>query len=264
MPLLQHRDVQPERRAESQPRLHGHRHHRGQGHDRPCAGCRLQLGFHHHRPADVSWAFTTSACSQLPVALRSAANFVVLAGSTVTNTGPTLVTGDLGVSPGTAITGFLPGVVIGTTHAGTPTSAQAIADLTTAYNDVAGRVLCPLTIAGNLGGMTLAPGLYKSTSSLGISSGDLTLDAQGDGQAIFLFQMASTFTTSAGRQVILANGARRPTSTGRSEPPRHSARTASSTGPSWPTRPSRWAPAPRSTAGRLHESPLSPWTRTSS
>jgi hypothetical protein len=147
-------------------------------------------------------------CAQLPVALASAGNFVVLAGSTVTNTGPSSVTGDLGVSPGTAVTGFPPGAIVGAQHAGTPTAAQGVADLTTAYNDAAGRTLCPVTVAGNLGGQTLAPGLYKSTSSLEISSGDLTLDAQGDGNAVFIFQMASTLTTTAGRQVILTGGAK--------------------------------------------------------
>jgi hypothetical protein len=131
-----------------------------------------------------------------------------LGGSTVTNTGPTSVTGDLGVSPGTAVTGFPPGTVIGSKQAGNPAAAQGIADLTTAYNDAAGRTLCPVSKAGNLGGMTLAPGLYKSTSSLSISSGDLTLDAQGDSDAVFIFQMASTLTTTSGRQVILANGAK--------------------------------------------------------
>jgi hypothetical protein len=157
--------------------------------------------------ANHTWTFTTSACSQATVVLGSAANFAVLAGSTVTSTGPTSINGDVGVSPGTAITGFPPGTVVGAQHAGDPTSAQGIADLTIAYNDAAGRTLCPVTVAGNLGGMTLAPGLYKSTSSLMISSGDLTLDAQGDGNAIFIFQMASTLTTTSGRQVILANGA---------------------------------------------------------
>jgi hypothetical protein len=98
--------------------------------------------------------------------------------------------------------------VIGSKQAGNPAAAQGIADLTTAYNDAAGRTLCPVSKAGNLGGMTLAPGLYKSTSSLSISSGDLTLDAQGDSDAVFIFQMASTLTTTSGRQVILANGAK--------------------------------------------------------
>jgi hypothetical protein len=158
--------------------------------------------------ADHVWSFTTGACSLAPVALRSAAGFVVLAGSTVTSTGPTSITGDVGVSPGTAVTGFPPGTIVGTLHAGDPAAAQAIADLTTAYDDAAGRTLCPVTVAGNLGGQTLAPGLYKSTSDLAITSGDLTLDAQGDGDAVFIFQMASTLTTTAGRQVILTNGAK--------------------------------------------------------
>jgi hypothetical protein len=148
------------------------------------------------------------ACGQQPVNLRTAAGFAVLAGSTVTNTGPTAVTGDLGVSAGTAITGFPPGTVVGTQHPGDATAAQAIADLTTAYNDAAGRVLCPVSVAGNLGGQTLAPGLYKSTGSLEISSGDLMLDAKGDGSAVFIFQMASTLTTLDGRMVTLANGAK--------------------------------------------------------
>ncbi len=157
--------------------------------------------------ADYSWDFTTDACSLQAVPLGGAARFAVLAGSTVTSTGPTVVTGDLGVSPGTAVTGFGPGTIVGSIHAGNPTAALGIADLTTAYNDAAGRSLCAQTVAGNLGGMTLTPGLYKSTSSLEISSGNLTLDAQGDADAVFIFQMASTLTTTSGRQVILVNGA---------------------------------------------------------
>lgn len=157
---------------------------------------------------DYVLTFTTSACGQAPITLGAAGTFVVLAGSTVTSTGPTSVTGDLGVSPGTAVDGFPPGIIVGAKHAGDPTSAQAIADLTTAYNEAAGRTLCPVSVAGNIGGQTLAPGLYKSTSSLAVSSGDLTLDAQGDGDAVFIFQMASTLTTTAGRQVMLIGGAK--------------------------------------------------------
>jgi hypothetical protein len=96
----------------------------------------------------------------------------------------------------------------GATHAGDATSATAMTDLTTAYNDAAGRTVAPVTLAGNLGGLTLPPGLYKSTSSLSISSGDLTLDAQGDANAVFIFQMASTLTTTSGRAVILSGGAK--------------------------------------------------------
>jgi hypothetical protein len=148
------------------------------------------------------------AASPAPVNLRSAAWFVVLAGSTATSTGATVIGGDLGVSPGTAVTGFPPGRFIGAEFAGGPVAAQAIADMMTAYNDAAGRSLAPVTVAGNLGGQTLAPGLYKSTSSLAISSGNLTLDAQGDPNAVWIFQIASTLTTTAGTQVLLTNGAR--------------------------------------------------------
>ena len=151
---------------------------------------------------------TPSACSQGGVALGSAAGFAVVAGSTVTNTGSTTVTGDLGVSPGSAVTGFPPGTVVGTIHAADSAAAAAIADLTIAYNDAAGRTLCPVSVAGNIGGQTLTPGLYKSTSGLEISSGDLTLDARGNANAVFIFQIASTLTTTEGRQVILAGGAK--------------------------------------------------------
>ena len=96
----------------------------------------------------------------------------------------------------------------GTIHLGDPAAAQAQLDLTAAYNDAAGRTVGAITVAGNLGGQTLTPGLYKSTSSLEISSGDLTLDAQGDANAVFIFQMGSTLTTTAGRQVILSGGAK--------------------------------------------------------
>jgi ice-binding like protein len=151
---------------------------------------------------------TTSPCAQAPVMLGAAAAFAVLAGSTVTSTGLTSVTGDLGVSPGTAVTGFPPGIIVGNEHAGDPAAAQGEADLVTAYIDTAGRTLCAITVAGNLGGQTLTPGLYKSTSSLAISSGNLTLDGQGDPNAVFIFQMASTLTTTSGLQVILTGGAK--------------------------------------------------------
>src|SRR5207249_1366870 len=129
--------------------------------------------------ANFVWSFTTAgtAAGQAPVALGSASTFAVLGASTVTSTGATTVNGNLGLSPGTAVTGFPPGTVNGTIHAGDPAAAQAQLDLTTAYNDAAGRTVGAITVAGNLGGQTLTPGLYKSTSSLEISSGDLTLDA---------------------------------------------------------------------------------------
>src|SRR6185436_5546435 len=85
---------------------------------------------------------------------------------------------------------------------------QAQLDLTTAFYDAVGRTTAPVTVSGNLGGQTLPPGLYTSTSSLEISSGDLTLDAQGDANAVFIFQIASTLPTTSGRQVILSGGAK--------------------------------------------------------
>ena len=146
--------------------------------------------------------------SQAMVPLASSGNFAVLAGSTVTNTGNTRVTGDLGLSPGSQVTGFGPGVLIGTQHVNDPTADQAKLDLTAAYNDAAGRTCTDIvTISGNIGGLTLTPGLYKSTSSLAISSGNLTFDARGNPNAVFIIQIASSFTTTSGRQVILAGGA---------------------------------------------------------
>ena len=163
---------------------------------------------------NFTWTFTTAASvvvddnEQETVALGSTSPFVVLAGSTVTSTGPTLLDGDLGLSPGTPVTGFPPGTVSGTQHLNDPTAAQAKLDLTTAYNNAAARTQAPITVSGNLGGQTLTPGLYKSTSTLAISSGDLTLDAGNDPNAVFIFQIASAFTVTSGRQVILSGGAK--------------------------------------------------------
>jgi Ice-binding-like len=158
--------------------------------------------------ANSSSSNSSSACGQKSVELGSAGGFAVLAGSTVTNTGKTTVTGDLGVSPGTAVTGFPPGIVVGIQHAADTASAAGIASLTTAYNDAKGRTLCPVSVSGNLGGQTLKPGLYKSTSGLAVTSGDLTLDAKGNSNGVFIFQIASTLTSTAGRAVILTGGAK--------------------------------------------------------
>ena len=150
---------------------------------------------------------------QAPVELGSADNFAVLAGSTVTSTGGTTVAGDLGVWTGSAMTGFAgippggPGTVSGTIHAGDAVAQTAQGDLTTAYNDAAGRTLAPVDVANaDLGGRTLAPGLYKSSGTLAIT-GNLTLDAQGDPNAVFIFQIASSLDTAAGSQVILSGSA---------------------------------------------------------
>lgn len=146
---------------------------------------------------------TFSVCleAQLPVPLGSAGNFGVLAGSTVTNTGATAVTGGLGVSPGNAVTGFPPGTVNGANHAGDATAAQAQIDLTAAYNDAAGRP-SPILVPANIGGTTITPGIYNVPSSLGIT-GNVTLNGAG----VYIFQIPSTLTTASTSQVILAGGA---------------------------------------------------------
>lgn len=147
---------------------------------------------------------------QASVNLGGASAFAVLAGSTVTSSGLTVINnGDLGVSPGTAVEGFPPATITnGGIHLLDPAVANAQLNLTTAYNDAAGRTVGPVAVSGNLGGRTLPPGLYKSTSSLEISSGDLTLDAQGDANAVFIFQIASTLATSSDRKVFLTGNAR--------------------------------------------------------
>ncbi len=158
---------------------------------------------------------------QAPVTLGLTDGFAILSYAGITNTGPTSITGDVGASPitGASMTGFETVALVGTIYtvdASGPTGyvtnaamlTQAMLDLTTAFNDAAGRTVNPIGIAGNLGGQTLPPGLYKSTSSLEISSGDLTLDAKGDANAVWIFQIASSFNMTSGRQVFLIGGAK--------------------------------------------------------
>ena len=159
---------------------------------------------------DHVWSFQTGqAAGESPVNLGAASSYAILAFNTVTNVNNpgTIVTGNLGISPGAALVGFPPGQVIGVVHAGDPIAAAAKASLLAAYNDAAGR-LGAAVLAGDLSGLTFAPGLYKNSTSVMLSVGNLTLDAQGDANAVFIFQMGSTLTTSAGTQVILAGGAK--------------------------------------------------------
>jgi Ice-binding-like/WxL domain surface cell wall-binding len=140
-----------------------------------------------------------------PVPLGGADGFAVMAGSTVTSAGVSAVTGDLGLSPGTAVTGFPPGTINGTLHAGDATAVQAHADLATAYTDAVGRAPA-VPILGDLGGVTLTPGVYAAGAALTLA-GTLTLDAQGNPAAVFILQAGSTLGTAAGSQVNLAGGA---------------------------------------------------------
>jgi hypothetical protein len=146
-----------------------------------------------------------AASGPTAVALGSAASFGVIGGTTVTSAGVSTVNGDLGVSPGTAVTGFPPGVLNGTLHPGDAVATQAHADLATAYADAAGRnPTAP--IDGDLGGVTLTPGVYAAGAALTLT-GTLTLDAQGDPSAVFILQAGSTLGTGANSQVALAGGA---------------------------------------------------------
>ena len=147
-----------------------------------------------------------SASAQVAPPLGTAASFAVLGGQTVTNTGPTIINGDLGVSPGSAITGFPPGIVNGTSHAADAVALQAQSDLTTAYNNLAGQP-CTADLTGqNLGGMTLTSGVYCFTSSAQLT-GILTLNGQGNANAVFIFKIGSTLTTASSSSVILTNSA---------------------------------------------------------
>ncbi len=143
--------------------------------------------------------------AQTAPSLGSAQSFAVLAGSTVTNTGSSTVTGNLGVSPGSAITGFPPGVVVsGTTHAGDATAAAAQSSLTTAYTDLTGQA-CTQDLTGqDLGGKTLTAGVYCFSTSAQLT-GTLTLDAQGSAGSVFIFKIGSTLTTASGSSVVLIN-----------------------------------------------------------
>ncbi len=150
----------------------------------------------------VSGASALGATSS--VSLGSTASFSVLAGSTVTNTGPTTMFGDLGLSPGSSVTGAPH--VLGATHVDDAVAIGAKADLTTAYNNAASRPASG-SAGTDLSGQTFTPGVRSASSSLLLSAGSVTLDAQGDPNAVFIFQIGSTLTTGSNTSVSLINGA---------------------------------------------------------
>jgi hypothetical protein len=137
--------------------------------------------------------------------LGTAQSFAVLGGSTVTNTGATVVTGDLGVSTGTSITGFPPGTVTGGTFSNIPPATSAHMDLMIAYGDAAGAPTTSNLTGQDLGGLTLMSGVYRFNSSAQLT-GTLTLDAGGDPNAVFIFQIGSTLTTATNSSVKVING----------------------------------------------------------
>jgi hypothetical protein len=137
----------------------------------------------------VGSSVSAGTCGQSHIPLGAASAFRILAGTTITNTGNTVVK------------------VTGAIDKADTAAANAEKALTTAYNNGMGRSNCAVSVAGNIGGKTLTPGLYHSSSSLSISSGDLTLNANGHSNGVFIFQTVSKFTMTSGRHVILAGGA---------------------------------------------------------
>jgi hypothetical protein len=164
---------------------------------------------------------TLQTIAQPTIDLGSTPDFVILAGSLISNVPTSALTGNIGLSPaaGSLISGFGSTEITGTIYtsdasgpAGSVQDANGLTvaknDLTTAYNDAAGRVSTEINLlAGNIGGLTLTPGLYKSNGALEISSGDVTFDALGNSNAVFIIQIASALNTTSGRKIFLTGGA---------------------------------------------------------
>lgn len=166
----------------------------------------------------IPYVLVVAVCAASPIVasaaitLGTAGNFAVLAGTTVTNTGLSVVSGGhVGVSPGTAITGFGPGIVNlpAGIHSATAQALTAQNDLTTAYNTAAGLAVTQDLTGQDLGGLTLLPGVYFFSSSAQLT-GTLTLNNLGDPNAEFVFQIGSTLTTASNSSVVTINGGTMP------------------------------------------------------
>ncbi len=159
-------------------------------------------------------ADSTSAIALIALACAATSNaaaeelstFAVLGGSTITNTGPSVINGNIGLSPGSAITGFPPGTVTPpfAIFQNDAVAARAQSDLTTAYNILANRPATQDLTSQDLGGLVLRPGVYNFNSSAQLT-GDLTLDAEGDPNAVFVFNIGSTLTTATASSVRVIN-----------------------------------------------------------
>ncbi len=160
------------------------------------------------------WSFTTSAVvgpGPTTINLGAAGSFAIMATAATTSTGPTEINGNVGLHPGTS-QGIPPPQINGTIHINDAVEAQAQASLLAAFNDATSRSTNAQVLPGNMGGLIFTPGLYvNSTSVLLMGAGpnnNVTLDAQGDPNAVFIFKMGSTLTTAPGSQVVLVGGAK--------------------------------------------------------
>ncbi|MEA2217542.1 MAG: hypothetical protein QOJ35_168 [Solirubrobacteraceae bacterium] len=162
------------------------------------AGLALAVGF--------TLAGVPAAAHAAPVDLATAGSFVVLGGQTVTNTGASVLGGDLGVAPGTALPGFGVAVVNGATHANDAVAQRAQLDVTTAYDVAAAQPVTQDLTGTDLGNRTLKAGVYRYSSSAGLTN-TLVLDAENNPDAQFVFQIGSSLTTASASSVVLINGA---------------------------------------------------------
>ena len=152
--------------------------------------------------AAIAGAWPAAAFAATQPSLGTALNFAVLAGSTITNTGPTVITGNLGLDPGSAVTGFPPGSVTAAEHISDAVALQAKNDLVTGYTDAANSSSTSNLTGNDLGGENLSPGVYTFSSSAQLT-GSLTLSGNG----VFIFRIGSTLTTASNSVVLLQNGA---------------------------------------------------------
>ncbi len=146
------------------------------------------------------------ASSTSGVQLGTAGTYSVLAGTTITNTGATTLAGDLGLSPGTSVTGFPPGIVDGTANITNSAAQTAETDTTSAYREAAGMTPATTEVA-DLAGLTLSPGIYAVPAGTSNLTGTLTLNGQGNPNAVFVFQLPSTLITSSSSNIVLTNSA---------------------------------------------------------